>query len=97
MSYWRLCTTAKVYKGDRICDPASLCGGLPYTKYPVDCPARNLADLRKLVQQLTQRGVRVEFLKESLTISGEDTPISQFLLSESGAFAEFERALIRKR
>ena len=44
---------------------------------PMDRLARNLDDLRKLVQQLTQRGVRVEFLKESLTFTGEDSPMSQ--------------------
>ena len=43
----------------------------------MDRLARNLDDLRKLVQQLTQRGIRVEFLKESLTFTGEDSPMSQ--------------------
>ena len=65
--------------------------------HSMDRLARNLDDLRKLVQQLTQRGVRVEFLKESLTFTGEDSPMSQLLLSVMGAFAEFERALIRER
>ena len=65
--------------------------------HSMDRLARNLDDLRKLVQQLTQRGVRVEFLKESLTFTGEDSPMSQLLLSIMGAFAEFERALIRER
>ncbi len=65
--------------------------------HSMDRLARNLEDLRKLVQQLTQRGVRVEFLKESLTFTGEDSPMSQLLLSVMGAFAEFERALIRER
>ena len=32
--------------------------------------ARNLDDLRRLVQGLTQRGVRIEFLKEHLTFRG---------------------------
>ena len=31
-----------------------------------------LDDLRRLVQGLTQRGVRIEFLKEHLTFTGED-------------------------
>ena len=65
--------------------------------HSMDRLARNLDDLRKLVQQLTQRGVRVEFLKESLTFTGDDSPMSQLLLSVTGAFAEFERALIRER
>ena len=45
--------------------------------HSMDRLARNLDDLRKLVQQVTQRGVRVEFLKESLTFTGEDSPMSQ--------------------
>jgi len=65
--------------------------------HSMDRLARNLDDLRKLVQQLTHRGVRVEFVKESLTFTGEDSPMSQLLLSVMGAFAEFERALIRER
>ena len=47
----------------------------------MDRLVRNLDDLRKLVQQLTQRGVCVGFLKESLTFTGEDSPMSQLLLS----------------
>ena len=62
----------------------------------MDRLARNLDDLRQLVQQLTQRGLRVEFIKEPLTLTGEDSPMSQLLLSVMGAFAEFERALIRE-
>ena len=64
--------------------------------HSMDRLARNLDDLRKMVQQLTQGGVRVEFLKESLSFTGEDSPMSQLLLSVMGAFAEFERALIRE-
>ena len=39
----------------------------------------------------------VEFLHEHLTFTGEDTPMAHLLLSVMGAFAEFERALIRER
>ena len=46
---------------------------------------------------LTTRGVRVEFVKESLTFTGDDTAMATLLLSVMGAFAEFERALIRER
>jgi DNA invertase Pin-like site-specific DNA recombinase len=53
--------------------------------------------LRRLVQKLTQRGVRIEFVKESLTFTGEDSPMANLMLSVMGAFAEFERALIRER
>ena len=60
-------------------------------------PARNLDDLRRMVHELTARGVRIEFTKEGLVFTGEDAPMSKLLLSVMGAFAEFERALIRER
>ena len=63
----------------------------------MDRLARNLDDLRHLVQQFTARDIRVEFLKEHLTFTGDDSPMAQLLLSVMGAFAEFERALIHER
>jgi DNA invertase Pin-like site-specific DNA recombinase len=59
--------------------------------------ARNLGDLRSLVESLTKRGVAVEFLKERLTFTGEDSPMANLLLNLLGSVAEFERALIRER
>jgi DNA invertase Pin-like site-specific DNA recombinase len=41
--------------------------------------------------------VKVVFVKESLTFTGEDSPMAHLLLSAMGAFAEFERALILER
>lgn len=65
--------------------------------HSMDRLARNLDDLRRIVQSLTKRKVRIEFVKESLTFTGEDSPMSNLMLSVMGAFAEFERALIRER
>jgi DNA invertase Pin-like site-specific DNA recombinase len=65
--------------------------------HSMDRLARNLSDLRLLVNQLTARGVAVEFVKEHLTFTGEDSPMSNLLLSMLGAVAEFERALILER
>jgi DNA invertase Pin-like site-specific DNA recombinase len=65
--------------------------------HSMDRLARNLDDLRQLVQKLTKRGVRIEFVKENLTFSGEDSPMANLMLSVMGAFAEFERALIKER
>ncbi|WP_134623076.1 recombinase family protein, partial [Pseudomonas aeruginosa] len=65
--------------------------------HSMDRLARNLDDLRRLVQRLTKRGVRIEFLKEGLVFTGEDSPMANLMLSVMGAFAEFERALIRER
>jgi len=65
--------------------------------HSMDRLARNLDDLRQIVRSLTGRGIRVEFVKEGLTFTGEDAPMATLLLSVMGAFAEFERALIRER
>ncbi|MGW5221216.1 recombinase family protein [Nocardia sp. NPDC004085] len=65
--------------------------------HSMDRLARNLDDLRRLVRTLTGKGVRVEFVKESLTFTGEDSPMANLLLSVMGAFAKFERALILER
>jgi DNA invertase Pin-like site-specific DNA recombinase len=65
--------------------------------HSMDRLARNLDDLRALVQGLTSKGVRVEFVKESLVFTGEDSPMANLMLSVMGAFAEFERSLIRER
>ena len=45
--------------------------------HSMDRLARNLDDLRSIVQNLTQRGVRIEFIKENLTFSGEDSPMAK--------------------
>ena len=65
--------------------------------HSMDRLARNLDDLRRIVQSLTKRGVRIEFVKERLVFTGEDSPMANLMLSVMGAFAEFERALIRER
>jgi DNA invertase Pin-like site-specific DNA recombinase len=59
--------------------------------HPMDRLARNLDDLRRIVLGLTERGVHVVFVKETLTFTGEDSPMSNLLLSVMGAFAQFER------
>jgi DNA invertase Pin-like site-specific DNA recombinase len=65
--------------------------------HSLDRLARNLNDLRRLVSELTGRGVRVEFVKEGLAFDGSDSAMSVLLLNVMGAFAEFERSLIRER
>lgn len=65
--------------------------------HSMDRLARNLDDLRSVVQKLTGRGARIEFLKENLVFTGEDSPLANLMLSVMGAFAEFERALIGER
>jgi DNA invertase Pin-like site-specific DNA recombinase len=65
--------------------------------HSMDRLARNLTDLRLLVRNLTDRGVAVQFKKESLTFTGEDSPMANLLLSMLGGVAEFERELILER
>jgi DNA invertase Pin-like site-specific DNA recombinase len=65
--------------------------------HSMDRLARNLDDLRRIVHTLTDRGVRIEFVKEYLSFTGEDSPMASLMLSVMGAFAEFERALINER
>lgn len=65
--------------------------------HSMDRLARNLEDLRRRVRTMTDKGVRVEFATEHLVFTGDDSPMSTLLLSMMGAFAEFERALVRER
>lgn len=65
--------------------------------HSMDRLARNLIDLRRIVESLTGKGVRIEFVKENLSFTGEDSPMANLMLSVMGAFAEFERALIKER
>jgi DNA invertase Pin-like site-specific DNA recombinase len=65
--------------------------------HSMDRLARNLDDLRRIVLSLTKKGVKVQFVKESLTFTGEDSPMANLLLSVMGAFAQFERELIKER
>lgn len=65
--------------------------------HSMDRLSRNLDDLRRVVKDLTGRGVVIMFHKENLTFAGEDSPMQNLLLSMLGAVAEFERAIILER
>jgi DNA invertase Pin-like site-specific DNA recombinase len=66
--------------------------------HSLDRLARNLDDLRSLVYGMTDKGVTVQFVKENLTFApGDSNPMSKLMLSIMGAFAEFERSIIRER
>lgn len=65
--------------------------------HSMDRLARNLDDLRRIVKELTGKGIAVRFLKDNLTFTGDDSPMATLMLSVMGAFAEFERSLIRER
>jgi DNA invertase Pin-like site-specific DNA recombinase len=65
--------------------------------HSIDRLAHNMADLLRLVDELTGRGVAVDFHKEKLVFTGEENPFQTLQLQMMGAFAEFERSLIRER
>lgn len=65
--------------------------------HSLDRLARNLDDLHRLVRELTNRGVQIQFVKEQLTITAETSPITQLPLSLIEFFAEFDRTLTRER
>lgn len=65
--------------------------------HSMDRLARNALDLLRIVRELNERGVTVEFVKERLTFTGQESPMAMLQLTILGAVAEFERALIRER
>jgi DNA invertase Pin-like site-specific DNA recombinase len=65
--------------------------------HSLDRLARNVDDLRKIVGELTARGVTVTFVKNSLTFTGKADPMGKLMLTMLGAVAEFERELLRER
>jgi DNA invertase Pin-like site-specific DNA recombinase len=67
--------------------------------HSMDRLARSLSDLLNIVEQLTARGISVQFVKEAKIFKGAMTPdpMDKLMLSMLGAFAEYERTLIRER
>lgn len=64
----------------------------------MDRLARSLVDLQQIVDEILQKGASVHFVKEGQTYSpSTDDSMSRLLLQILGAFAEFERNLIRER
>ena len=65
--------------------------------HSMDRLGRNLVDLRRTVTELTSRKVGIRFIKENLTLTGDDSPMATLLLNMMGSFAEFELAWSRER
>jgi len=65
--------------------------------HSMDRLARNLDDLRDTVKSLNSKKVQIKFIKENLTFSDDSSPISNLLLVIMGAFAEFERSIVKER
>ena len=66
--------------------------------HSIDRLARDLRDLQDIIQKLNDKGVAISFLSERLTFSADaDDAFAKLQLQMMGAFAEFERNIIRKR
>lgn len=76
---------------------AHLREGDTFVIYSMDRLSRSLTDLITTVKKLTAKGVKVQFIKEALTFTGDDNPMANLLLGVMGSLAEWERAVIRER
>lgn len=65
--------------------------------HSIDRLARDLRDLQGIISELNDKGVSIEFLSERLVFSGNEDAFAKLQLQMMGAFAEFERNIIKKR
>jgi DNA invertase Pin-like site-specific DNA recombinase len=66
--------------------------------HSIDRLARNLADLQQLIARIIEKGVVVKFHAEGLIFSNDgNNPMNNLMMQVLGAFAEFERSMIRER
>ena len=65
--------------------------------HSMDRLARSLKDLEAIVTGLTGRGVTVSFVSQSMTFTGDDSPMNTLMLQMLGAVSQFERSLILER
>ena len=66
--------------------------------WSIDRMARDLRDLQTIIQTLLDKNVSITFISENLTFSASSNdPFAKLQLHLMGAFAEFERSIIRKR
>lgn len=64
----------------------------------IDRLARSISDLNKIVSELNKKGVSVQFLKENMIFSADDSnSLNTLLFNILGSFAQFERDLIVER
>lgn len=66
--------------------------------YAIDRLARDLRDLQDIIQTVNDKGASIAFLSEGLIFSTDKMDaFAKLQLQMMGAFAEFERNIIRKR
>ena len=67
--------------------------------HSIDRLARDLRDLQSIIEQINAKDATITFLKEKLTFkpSAKADSFAKLQLHLMGAFAEFERSIIRER
>jgi len=67
--------------------------------HSIDRLARDLRDLQGIIEQINAKEATITFSKEQLTFkpSAEADPFAKLQLHLMGAFADFERSIIRER
>ena len=66
--------------------------------HSIDRLARNLVDLKQLINDWNNQGVSVRFYKENLSFNaGGNDHMSELMLNMLGAVAQFELAMIQER
>ena len=66
--------------------------------HSIDRLARDLRDLQNIVSTIVEKGAQITFIKEQLKFSAdENDKYSKLQLHLTGAFAEFERSIIKER
>jgi DNA invertase Pin-like site-specific DNA recombinase len=65
--------------------------------HSLDRLARNIKDLRSLIDEFIQKKIKIHFIQENLIFGETNSHISNLLLMIIGSIAEFEVALIRER
>lgn len=66
--------------------------------HSMDRLARNVEDMLRVVREMNDRGVSVDFIKENMSFTaGSEDPRSTLMFTMLSAFAQFERSLIRER
>ena len=66
--------------------------------HSIDRLARNIVDLHNLADRITDKGCKLVFIKENMQFgNGPNSKMSELLFSILGAFAQFERSMIKER
>lgn len=65
--------------------------------HSMDRLARSSRDLQDIVDAIIKKKASITFVKEGLTLSGDDSPFSMLMLKLFAAFAEFEYTLSLER